>query len=113
MMRIILLGLPGAGKGTQAQFLIKRYGIPQISTGSMLRAEIDAGSALGIEARKYMDKGNLVPDELVTAMVNRRIAEPDCQKGFIIDRPRRCASPGSISISSSKSKSATPKSCAG
>lgn len=85
MMRIILLGLPGAGKGTQAQFLIKRYGIPQISTGSMLRAEIDAGSALGIEARKYMDKGNLVPDELVTAMVNRRIAEPDCQKGFIID----------------------------
>src|SRR4051812_31238249 len=85
MMRIILLGLPGAGKGTQAQFLIARYGIPQISTGSMLRAEIDAGTALGIEARKYMDKGNLVPDELVTEMVNKRIAQPDCKQGFIID----------------------------
>jgi adenylate kinase len=85
MMRIILLGLPGAGKGTQAQFLIARYGIPQISTGSMLRAEIDAGTALGIEARKFMDKGNLVPDELVIEMVNKRIAQPDCKHGFIID----------------------------
>jgi adenylate kinase len=85
MMRIILLGLPGAGKGTQAQFLIARFGIPQISTGSMLRAEIDAGSALGREARKYMDGGNLVPDQLVTEMVNKRIAEPDCENGFIID----------------------------
>ena len=85
MMRIILLGLPGAGKGTQAQFLISRYGIPQISTGSMLRAEIDAGSALGLEARKFMDAGNLVPDQLVTAMVNKRIAAPDCENGFIVD----------------------------
>jgi adenylate kinase len=85
MMRIILLGLPGAGKGTQAQFLITRYGIPQISTGSMLRAEIDAGTALGHEARKYMDTGNLVPDQLVTDLVNKRIAEPDCKNGFIID----------------------------
>ena len=85
MMRIILLGLPGAGKGTQAQFLIARYGIPQISTGSMLRAEIDAGSALGQEARKYMDAGNLVPDQLVIDMVSKRIAEPDCKSGFIID----------------------------
>lgn len=85
MMRIILLGLPGAGKGTQAQFLISRYGIPQISTGSMLRAEIDAGTALGQEARKFMDAGNLVPDQLVTAMVNKRIAENDCANGFIID----------------------------
>jgi len=85
MIRIILLGLPGAGKGTQAQFLIERYGIPQISTGAMLRAEIDAGSALGKEARKYMDGGNLVPDQLVTDMVHERIAQPDCQNGFIID----------------------------
>jgi adenylate kinase len=85
MMRIILLGLPGAGKGTQAQFLIARYAIPQISTGAMLRAEIDAGSALGIEAKKYMDNGNLVPDQLVTDMVKKRIAQPDCKTGFIID----------------------------
>ncbi|MEO7728704.1 MAG: adenylate kinase [Burkholderiales bacterium] len=84
-MRIILLGLPGAGKGTQAQFLIKRYGIPQISTGAMLRAEIEAGSALGKEASTYMDAGNLVPDQLVTDMVKRRIAQADCLDGFIID----------------------------
>ncbi len=85
MMRIILLGLPGAGKGTQAQFLIKRYQIPQISTGAMLRAEIDAGSKLGKEAQKYMEAGNLVPDKLVTEMVQQRIAQPDCERGFIID----------------------------
>ena len=85
MMRIILLGLPGAGKGTQAQFLIARYGIPQISTGAMLRAEIAASSALGKEAQKYMDEGNLVPDQLVIDMVKGRIAQPDCKSGFIID----------------------------
>jgi len=85
MMRIILLGLPGAGKGTQAQFLIARYGIPQISTGAMLRAEIAAGSALGKAAQKYMDEGNLVPDQLVIDMVKGRIAQPDCKSGFIID----------------------------
>lgn len=85
MMRIILLGLPGAGKGTQAQFLIARYGIPQISTGAMLRTQIEAGSALGEEARKYMDAGNLVPDQLVIDMVKTRIAQPDCKNGFIID----------------------------
>jgi len=84
-MRIILLGLPGAGKGTQAQFLIARYGIPQISTGAMLRAEIAAGSALGKAAQKYMDEGNLVPDQLVIDMVKGRIAQPDCKSGFIID----------------------------
>ena len=85
MMRIILLGLPGAGKGTQAQFLIRRYQIPQISTGAMLRAEIEAGSALGVEAQKYMHDGNLVPDRLVTDMVKKRIAMADCANGFIID----------------------------
>ena len=85
MMRIILLGLPGAGKGTQAQFLMERYRIPQISTGSMLRAEIEAGTALGQEAQKYMSAGNLVPDQLVTDMVKKRIAGPDCVNGFIID----------------------------
>ena len=85
MMRIILLGLPGAGKGTQAQFLIQRYGIPQISTGAMLRAEIEAGSALGREAQKYMSTGNLVPDQLVTDMVRQRVTRPDCANGFIID----------------------------
>ena len=85
MMRIILLGLPGAGKGTQAQFLIERYRIPQISTGAMLRAEIEAGSALGLEAQKYMSAGNLVPDQLVTDMVKKRVTQPDCNNGFIID----------------------------
>ena len=85
MMRIILLGLPGAGKGTQAQFLMQRYKIPQISTGAMLRAEGAAGSAIGKAAQKYMDAGNLVPDQLVIEMVKKRIDQPDCKNGFIID----------------------------
>jgi len=85
MMRIILLGLPGAGKGTQAQFLMHRFEIPQISTGDMLRTEIAAGTALGIEAKKFMAAGNLVPDHLVTAMTKERIAQRDCRNGFIID----------------------------
>ena len=85
MMRIILLGLPGAGKGTQAQFLMEHHRIPQISTGDMLRAEIKAGTALGIDAQKYMNAGNLVPDQLVTEMVKKRVAQPDCGNGFIVD----------------------------
>ncbi len=85
MIRIILLGLPGAGKGTQAQFLIHRFEIPQISTGDMLRAEIEAGTALGMEAKQYMDGGALVPDRLVTAMTKERITRRDCRNGFIID----------------------------
>ena len=85
MIRIILLGLPGAGKGTQAQFLMSRFEIPQISTGDMLRAEIKTGTALGIEAKQYMDSGNLVPDHLVTAMTKQRITKKDCVNGFIID----------------------------
>ena len=91
-MRILLLGLPGAGKGTQAQFLINKYGIPQISTGDMLRAAIKAGTALGKEAKEYMDRGELVPDELVIELVKDRVRQPDAAKGFIIDGfPRNIA----------------------
>ena len=91
-MRILLLGLPGAGKGTQAQFLIAKYGIPQISTGDMLRAAIKAGTPLGNEAKGYMDRGELVPDHLVIELVKERVKEPDCAKGFIIDGfPRNIA----------------------
>src|SRR4051794_12017999 len=84
-MRILLLGLPGAGKGTQAQYLSARYGIPQISTGDMLRAAANAGSALGNEARRYMDRGALVPDALVIALVQERVLQPDAANGFIFD----------------------------
>lgn len=84
-MRIILLGMPGSGKGTQAQFLMDRYGIPQISTGDMLRAAIKAGTPLGLKAKGCMDKGELVPDEIVIELVKQRIKEADCAKGFILD----------------------------
>ncbi len=84
-MRILLLGLPGAGKGTQAQFLMAKYGIPQIATGDMLRGAIRAGSALGVEAKSYMDKGALVPDQIVTELVKQRIKAKDCANGFIMD----------------------------
>jgi adenylate kinase len=84
-MRILLLGMPGAGKGTQAQFLIEKYGIPQISTGDMLRAAIKAGTPLGREAKQYMDRGALVPDHVVIELVKQRIKQPDCANGFIID----------------------------
>jgi adenylate kinase len=84
-MRLLLLGQPGAGKGTQAQFLMAKFGIPQISTGDMLRAAIGAGSPLGVEAKRHMDKGALVPDPLVIALVKVRIEQPDCAKGFIMD----------------------------
>lgn len=84
-MRILLLGMPGAGKGTQAQFLIDKYGIPQISTGDMLRAAIKAGSALGVEAKKHMDNGELVPDHIVIELVKQRVKDADCTTGFIID----------------------------
>ena len=91
-MRILLLGLPGAGKGTQAQYLVEKYGIPQISTGDMLRNAIKAGRELGARAKGYMDRGELVADELVIALVKERIREPDCAKGFIIDGfPRNLA----------------------
>lgn len=84
-MRILLLGQPGAGKGTQAQFLMARYGIPQVSTGDMLRAAINAGSPQGVEAKRYMDQGALVPDQLVIELVKARILQPDCAGGFIMD----------------------------
>ena len=84
-MRIILLGAPGAGKGTQAQFLMNKYGIPQISTGDMLRAAIKEGSALGLAAKQVMDAGQLVSDDLIIRLVKERISKEDCAKGFLLD----------------------------
>ena len=84
-MRLILLGAPGAGKGTQAGVICKRYGIPQISTGDMLRAAVKAGTPLGVEAKKVMDSGSLVSDEIILGLVKERIAQPDCAAGFLFD----------------------------
>ncbi len=84
-MRLILLGAPGAGKGTQATFICKKYDIPQISTGDMLRAAVKAGTPLGIEAKKVMDAGGLVSDELIINLVKERITQPDCAHGFLFD----------------------------
>ena len=84
-MRLILLGGPGAGKGTQANYIKEKYQIPQISTGDMLRAAVKAGSELGKEAKGYMDSGGLVPDEVIIGLVKERIQEPDCEKGFLFD----------------------------
>ncbi|MCP3698294.1 MAG: adenylate kinase [Aliivibrio sp.] len=84
-MRIILLGAPGAGKGTQAQFIMDKYGIPQISTGDMLRAAIKAGTELGKQAKSVIDAGQLVSDEIILGLVKERIAQEDCAKGFLLD----------------------------
>ncbi|MGL5369457.1 MAG: adenylate kinase [Plesiomonas shigelloides] len=84
-MRIILLGAPGAGKGTQAQFIMEKYGIPQISTGDMLRAAVKAGTELGLQAKAIMDAGQLVTDELIISLVKERIAQEDCRNGFLLD----------------------------
>ena len=84
-MRLILLGAPGAGKGTQATYITQKYGIPQISTGDMLRAAVKAGTKLGLEAKKFMDSGGLVPDKVIIGLVKDRIREPDCIKGFLFD----------------------------
>lgn len=91
-MRLVLLGAPGAGKGTQAKKLIERYVIPQISTGDLLRAAVAAGTALGKEAKSFMDKGELVPDRVVLGMVGERMKQDDCKKGYILDGfPRNTA----------------------
>ena len=84
-MKLILLGAPGAGKGTQAQYLTEKYGIPQISTGDMLRAAVKLGTELGQIAKKVMDQGGLVSDELVVNLVKERITHNDCTKGFLFD----------------------------
>lgn len=84
-MKLVLLGAPGAGKGTQAKKLIEKYGIPQISTGDLLRAAVAAGTPLGKEAKSFMDKGELVPDKVVLGMVEERIKKDDCKKGYILD----------------------------
>ncbi len=84
-MRLILLGAPGAGKGTQAAFICQKYGIPQISTGDMLRAAVKAGTPLGQQAKAVMDAGKLVSDDLIINLVKDRIAQPDCAKGFLFD----------------------------
>lgn len=84
-MNIVLLGPPGAGKGTQAKRMIQQYGIPQISTGDMLRAALKAGTELGLEAKKFMDQGALVPDTVVVGLVKERIQQADCAKGYMLD----------------------------
>jgi len=84
-MRIILLGAPGAGKGTQAQFIMNKYGIPQISTGDMLRGAIKAGTELGKKARSVIDAGQLVSDDIILGLIKERIAQNDCEKGFLLD----------------------------
>ena len=84
-MRLILLGAPGAGKGTQATFICRQFGIPQISTGDMLRAAVKAGTPLGVAAKQVMDAGGLVSDDLIIALVKERLAQPDCANGFLFD----------------------------
>ena len=91
-MRIVLLGAPGSGKGTQSQRLVAQHGIPQISTGDLLRAAVANGTALGLKAKEAMDQGKLVEDEIVLGMIRERLAEPDVENGFILDGfPRNLA----------------------
>ena len=84
-MKLILLGGPGAGKGTQAKFVTEKYGIPQISTGDMLRAAVKAGTPLGLQAKKVMDAGGLVSDDIILGLVKERLAAPDCASGYLLD----------------------------
>lgn len=84
-MNLILLGPPGAGKGTQAKRIVEKYGIPQISTGDMFREAVAKGTELGKKAKEYMDRGELVPDEIVIGIVRERLSQPDCERGFILD----------------------------
>ena len=92
---VILLGPPGAGKGTQAKHIVEHYGLPQISTGDLLRDNVAKGTSLGLEAKAIMDRGELVPDELMYGIVAQRLREPDCRRGFILDGfPRTAAQAG-------------------
>ncbi|QSA98445.1 adenylate kinase [Methylococcus sp. EFPC2] len=84
-MRVILLGSPGSGKGTQAQFIVEKFGIPQISTGDMLRAAVREGTPLGLEAKKVMDAGQLVSDDIILGLIKERIVKDDCRNGFLLD----------------------------
>lgn len=84
-MRLILLGPPGAGKGTQAAFICRRFGIPQISTGDMLRAAVKAGTTLGLKAKQVMDAGGLAPDDIIIGLVRERLTHPDCANGYLLD----------------------------
>ena len=84
-MKLILLGPPGAGKGTQAQFIVDQYGIPQVSTGDMLREAVKSGSELGNRVKSVMDSGELVTDEIIIELVQERISQPDCVRGFLFD----------------------------
>ncbi|MDR3258020.1 MAG: adenylate kinase [Fusobacteriaceae bacterium] len=84
-MNIILFGAPGAGKGTQAKLITEKYGIPQISTGDILRTAVDEGTSMGIEAKKYMNDGKFVPDSIIIGIIKERLSKDDCKKGFILD----------------------------
>ncbi|MCE5244404.1 MAG: adenylate kinase [Syntrophobacteraceae bacterium] len=96
-MNIVLLGPPGAGKGTQAKRLIEKFAIPQVSTGDMLRAALKEGTPLGLEAKKYMDQGALVPDSVVIGLVKERIQKSDCDKGYMLDGfPRNVSQAGAL-----------------
>ncbi len=98
-MNIMLFGAPGAGKGTQAKFIIDKYGIPQISTGDMLRAAISEGTEMGMEAKKFMDEGKLVPDSTIIGIIKDRLSQEDCKKGFILDGfPRTLAQAEALEI---------------
>ena len=98
-MNIMLFGAPGAGKGTQAKFIIDRYEIPQISTGDILRAAIKEGTAIGLEAKKFMDEGKLVPDSTIIGIIKDRLSMEDCKKGFILDGfPRTLAQAEALEV---------------